>query len=425
MSFAALFRRGGTRVAPGPRIEPALAAPVAEAAGLSVSHETGWREIGFGGASRVRSLPRVTPELAQKHATVVTACSVIAGDLAKLPLKLFQRGVDGREVRVRDHPAAYLLNAESSPGVPAMVARFGLGYSFTLRGRGFAYAPRDGAGELELIEAVHPDRCVVLRAGRSRFYEFEDGAQTQRRVAGRAMVHLRYMAEDGWTGRSPIEVAAETMGIALAGQEAAGRLAGGKGFKAVAKLADFNADDETWQRSRRRLKAAMERDQDDGVLIIGQEDEIKELGLSASDIELLASRKFDREQIAGLYRVPPSKLQILEHGVKANSEQQAIDYKAECLTHWGGFIEAGLGQGLLTEAERRAGLFFRHEYDALLMATTKERYEALAKAVGGPILTPNEGRRIEGLDPIAGGEALYPPPNMTRADTKPQGKDGA
>lgn len=259
------------------RIEPALTGvATAGAAALPVSHDAGWREFGITGASRVRSLPRVTPDLAQKHATVVAACTVIAGDLAKLPLGVFQRAGSGREIRLRDHPLDHLLNAEAAPGVPAHVMRFAIGYAFTLRGRGFAFAPRDGAGEVTLIEAIRPDHCTVLRAGRERYYAFEDGAQVHRRVSGRVMAHLRYMAEDGWTGRSPIEVAAETLGIALARQEAAARLAGGKGFKAV----------------------------------------------------------------------------------------------------------------------------------------------------GGPILTPNEGRAIEGKDPIAGGDVLYPPPNMTRKDDGATEKEG-
>ena len=411
MSRFDFLPRGRGRAPVAERKEPVIARPVAAVGGVS---DAGWREVGFGGHSRVSSLPRVSAEVAQKLGTVVTACSVISGDLSKLPLALYQRGARGREDRVRDHPVEYLLNSTSVVGVPAHVMRFGLAYSFTLRGRAYAYAPRDAAGEVELIEAIHPDQCSVLRLGRERYYDFVDGAEVPRRVSGRVMAHLRYMAEDGWTGRSPIEVAAETIGIALAGQEAAARLSGGKSFKAVAKIDAFNGDDEDWQRARTRLKGAMGRDADDGVVIIGPTDDIKTIGMSAADLDLLASRRFDREQIAGLYRVPPSKLQLLEHGVKANGEQQAIDYKAECLTHWGAFVESGLGQTLLTERERAEGLFLRHDYDALLTATTKERYEALVKAVGGPILTPNEGRDEEGLGPLAGGDVLYPPPNMTR-----------
>ncbi|TMV83233.1 phage portal protein, partial [Thioclava sp. BHET1] len=240
------------------------------------------------------------------------------------------------------------------------------------------------------------------------------GALIYRRASQRSMVHLRYMAEDGWTGRSPIEVAAESIGLALAGQEAAARAASGTQMRAVLKMEDVFEDDETYFRNARRVRASIQDPDANGIPIIGATDDIKSLELSAADIQLLESRKFDREQIAGIYRVPPSKLQMLENGVKANTQQQAIDYKADCLLHWGGFVESQASIGFLSEGERRDGLYLTHDYDALMQATTKERYDALRSATGAPWMTPNEARLGEGLSPVAGGDDLAPAPNMTR-----------
>ncbi|KZX94556.1 MULTISPECIES: hypothetical protein [unclassified Sulfitobacter] len=69
---------------------------------------------------------------------------------------------------------------------------------------------------------------------------------------------------------------------------------------------------------------------------------------------------------------------------------------------------------------RRKGLFFRHDFGALLQATTKEKYEAIFKAVGGPFMTPNTGQRLAGL-PVTTGpddDKLNPAPNMTRTEEK-------
>lgn len=401
-------------VAAAVRVEPPMRA--ADTSGTVNPNTAIWDLQGFGGQSRVKSLPHVSPMSAQRHATVYACCNNIAGDHAKLPLEIWQRNRDGREVRVQDHPATYLLNVESSAGVPAMVMRYALMYAFTLRGRAYAYAPRDGAGELLMIDLAHPDKVSELSQGRERFYDFEDGDLIMRRAARRTMVHLRYMAEDGWTGRSPIQVASESVGLALAGQEAAARSASGSFARGYVKIADVYEDEEAYQRSTRRLRAALRDPDSEGLPILGASDSIEKLDLSASDQQLLESRKFDREQIAACYRMPPSKLQMLEHGVKANGQQQAIDYRSECLTHWGGFAETQMGQCLLTEGERRSGLFLRHNYDALLLATTKERYEAGRVAVGGPWMTWQEMRRIEGLPDLASGETPYPPPNMTRPD---------
>lgn len=390
-------------------------AAVAAVATSGTARPKGWiTDYGWSAPSRVKTLPRVSPLLAQKHATVFACCNVIAGDLSKVPLRVLQRGADGRDIRLREHPASWLLNVESSSGVPASLTRLAMIYAFTLRGVAYAYAPRDGGGELELIENIPQDGVSVLRNGRARFYDFEDGAQQRRRAPGRSMVHMRYMAADGWTGRSPIEIAAESVGLALAGQEAAARLASGMTMKAVIKMADTFEDDEAYRRNQRRVKDALTNPDVEGFPIIGEQDSITPLDLKAGDMELLARMRMDREQLASLWRVPPPKLGILEYGVKANAEQSAIDYLTDCLLHWGKHVEDQMGQSVLTEAERRAGIFLRHDFAALLRPATKERYEATGKAVGGPFMTPNEARQSEGLPPVPGGDVLNPAPNMTR-----------
>jgi hypothetical protein len=122
------------------------------------------------------------------------------------------------------------------------------------------------------------------------------------------MIHLRYMAEDGWTGRSPLEVAAESVGLALAGQESAARAATGVTARAVIRLRDDYEDDEARVRSARRVAAALRAPEVEGFRILGEGEDVQTLDMKAADQELLGSRKFDREQIAAIYRVPPAKL---------------------------------------------------------------------------------------------------------------------
>lgn len=416
--FGLDIRRAGGAVAQ--RIEPPVTAQAtASDEGLLA---VGWGSLGA--PSPVRGLPRVTPETAAHHATVFACCNNIAGDLAKVPLKLWQRQGDGQDVRVREHAAGDLLNGEAAPGVPAKLVRFAAVYAYTLRGNGHIYGPRDGGGELMRLDIVRQGNVSMLRDGLERFYQFEDGAGVQRRVPARAMVHLRYMAEDGWTGRSPIQVAAESVGIALAGQRAAARNAAGGTTKGVIKLGDNYEGEEQRVRNARRIKDAMQDPGSDGWIAVNPDEDVKALDISAADQELLSSRKFDREMLAGIYRMPPSKLQMLEYGVKANGEQQAIDYLTDCLLHWSALVEAQLDVALLTRAERDAGLFLRHDFGALLQPTVKEQYEALNRAVGGPFMLPNEARAKIGAPPVAEGATLNPAPNMTRAEAPGRDTEG-
>lgn len=402
------------------REEPPMTA-AAETSGTA--HPEPWMlDLGWGGSRPNTRLPRVSPQRGEQHGTIFACCNNIAGDLQKVPLKIWQKDGQGNNVRVREHPAEFLLNVESSPGVPAKLMRYALIYPWALRGNSYCYGPRDGGGELEMIDLIRQDSCTVLRAGRERFYDFEDGAGVQRRAPSRSMVHLRYMALDGWTGRSPLQVASETVGLAIAGQESAGRSVSGAHTKAYIKLGENYEDDEARTRNGKRIKSLMTDPNADGVPVLGPDDDVKSLDLTAADQELLASRKFDREQLAAIYRMPPSKLQMLENGVKANGEQQAIDYLTDCLLHWSGLAEQSIAMAILTRGEREQGLFMRHDFGALLQPTIKDQIEAVTKAVGGPVYTPNDGRSQLGLPAVEGGDKMNPAPNMTRNE-EPKAKE--
>lgn len=405
------------------RVEPPVMDASAEISG-TMKPEAWLQDVGWGGSRPNKRLPHVTPQRGEQNGTIFACCNNLGGDLSKVPMKLYERKDDGQEVRVRDHPVVYLLNRESAPGVPAKLTRFALVYAWALRGNSYAYGPRDGGGELEMIELAPQGGCTMLRAGRERFYDFEDGAGVQRRVPSRSMVHMRYMALDGWTGRSPLQVASESVGLAIAGQDAAARSVSGAMAKAFIKLGDSYEDDESRLRNARRVKEQITRPDSDGMPVLGPDDDIKSLDLTAADQELLSTLKFDREILAALYRMPPSKLQMLEFGVKANGEQQAIDYLTDCLLHWSGLAESQLEMTVLTRAERERGMFLRHDFGALLQPVIKDQIEALTKAVGGPIYTPNEGRQKVGLPPTKDGNTMNPAPNMTRDDSKtPKGKE--
>lgn len=419
--FGMQITRGAASPAPVPaaaprRTDPPLTRPGPSAMSGTAKPERWLTEIGWSGGGRAIN-GTVSPARAERHATVFACCAGISGDLAKVPLKVQRRVGNGVEERVRDHPLEYLLNRDAGNGVPARLVRMNLAYAWLLRGNGYAYAPRDGAGEVEFIEIVEGHNPAILKSGRNRFYDFVDGAAVNRRAPARSMVHARYLPKDGWEGRSPLQVAGESMALAMARQDAASRTARGGVAKAAIHLSVDFEDDVQRARTARRIKAALIDPEADGFPVLSPEEKITPLDLSAADIQLLESQRFDREQIAAVYRMPPFKLQILEGGVRANSEQQSLDYLTDCLSFWGGLFEAQLEMALLTEDERRAGLFLRHDFGALLAPSIRDRNDAIARAVGGPFMTPDEGRAIVGLPPVPGGDRLNPAPNMTRDDS--------
>ncbi|MBL4808269.1 MAG: phage portal protein [Rhodobacteraceae bacterium] len=419
MSFISkVLGRDGARLA---RIEPTMTA--AETSG--VTKPNGWfADFGNASGSRVKTLPYVSTETAMRHGTVAACCDIIAGDLAKIGLHVYEKDSNGNRKRIDDHPAGWLLNKESSSGVAAVTLRHAMAHGFVLRGNGYGYAPRDGGGQLIMIDHVYHTGLQMLQNGRAHFYDFTDADGVHRRVPSRSMVHVRYASRDGWIGRSPIMESAETLGIALAGQEAAARGVSGAALKAyVTSGPDSWVNEDTAIQQVRAIKEVIQDPTNNGIPIMPVGAEIKKLDLSPADMQLLETRRFDRQQILATYRMPPSKVSIDDAGIKAGVEQQAINYLTDCLLHWATQFERQLEISLLTEAERRAGFTLRHNLDSLLRATAKERNDSLKSAVGGPFMTANEARKTLGHGPVDEGATLYPPSNMTR-DEKPPKNEG-
>lgn len=371
-----------------------------------------------GYASRVKALPRVTAETASRHLTVFSAANVIAQDIAKVPVHLVRKKSDGTHERLRDHPAYEIVRHQSAPGIPAAMVRDALQFTLLLRGNAYGHAMRDGAGRLESLEPI-AGTVGIYGLGRERFYEFTDAGGQVRRTPARDVLHLRYRPLDGWLGRSPLSVAAEGFGLALAEQEFAARHVAGRGsVRAVIEGADGSRsvfdDAEKAAKWAKQLRNQFDDPDASGIPVLPTGRTVKSFGLSPADAQLLEQRKLSREMIGAAFRVPPAKLGIHEGTQKSTAEQQAIDYVTDCLLTWATIWEECYRLTLLTARERADGLRFVFNLDALLRAGTVDRFNALAKAVGGPFFTANDARQIEGLAPLKEGEAMYPPPNMTR-----------
>lgn len=387
-----------------------LLGPSAETSGTA--NPAGWLNLGWGRPT-LSGLPRVSEGGALAHGTVYTCVNVIAQDLAKVPLILYRRLPKGGKERVAEHPAARIMShGDQAHGVPAYAIRYGLQWALGLRGNAYAYIRRNGRGEIIGLDPIHNDQVSLLKNGRERFYDFEDGAGSRRRVSWRDMLHLRSGAEDGWTGRSPIEMASETLAVALGAQNFAGRHITGRGvIRGVVEHPDWFQEEEEADLFAVRILKTLDDPEANGIPILPHGMTYKSVGMSPADAQLLEQRRFDREQIAGIYRVPPAKAGIFEHGLRANVEQQAIDYVTDCLLGWAKLSEDHFNLYLLTEDERN-DLHFEYLFDGLMRATTRDRIESLLRATGGPFMTRNEARALENRAPISGADDLLPPSNM-------------
>ena len=119
-----------------------------------VGNETLWGEWGEGGGTAA-GVP-VTTSSAMRHVAVMACVSILAGDVAKIPLDVFRRLSNGGKEVLKDHYLHRLLRAPND-WQDGFEFKEMLQASLVLRGNGYAVAVRNGRGVPLYMVPIHPD----------------------------------------------------------------------------------------------------------------------------------------------------------------------------------------------------------------------------------------------------------------------------
>lgn len=159
----------------------------------------------------------VTAQTAESISAVYGCVSAISETVASLPLDVYRHSDDGRD-KARTHPLYALLHDTPNDWQTALEFREQLQRHVLLRGNGYARIRWSGAGRVQALEPIHPDSVSILRNSTSErlVYEYTDRHGKLQRLTADEMLHLRFHSDDGILGRSPIAVARDTLGLALA-----------------------------------------------------------------------------------------------------------------------------------------------------------------------------------------------------------------
>jgi HK97 family phage portal protein len=299
--------------------------------------------------------------------------------------------------------------------------------------RSNAYAPivRDGRGKPTALIPVNPDRVTMFESpDGSVFYHvattgMHDIAQLRsfpNMIPAEDMLHLRWMSLDNsLRGASRVWLLKETIGLALSQQELVSRLAAngtnlGGVLSTDQKLSQVSAERlaKTWKERKGGLKNAGE------TAVLEQGLKWQQLGMTAQDAEINASRELSVLDIAAAFRVPPHKLGRMERMAGTSLEQVDQDYANNVISGHIGRWEDKLECVFDLAAE---GLFVEWDLSRFLRAALQTRYTAYRTGIVGHVPYPNEARRAEGLPDIEGGDALYQPTNVAEIGFDAAGKE--
>lgn len=349
----------------------------------------------------LRSSP-VNEKTAQSVSAVYACVQAIAETTASLPLILFKRMGEDR-ARASDHPLYAVLHDMANPEQTALEAREYLQACVLLRGNAFARIVRGMDGQVRELWPLSPDRVTVLRAAGKLAYDYTDGNGVLHRLLAHEVLHLRHrLGDDGVLGVSPIAAARGVVELAMAESEHGvntfrngAKLLGVLKFPGVLKADQRAAIKESWGSQYAGAGNAGRT-----AVLEGGVD-FQSVSMSLEDAEWIASRQFSVEEVARLFRVPPTVIGDLRHGNYSNSVEMARQFVTMTLRRHLVAWEQAIAKQLLTEESRRT-YFAEHQIEGLLRGDSVNRADFYNKGITSGWLLPSEARRLENLPAIEG-----------------------
>lgn len=383
-----------------------------------------WREVGWLPGSGGRSL---NADTVLGIAGVWKAVNVIGKDIATLPLHKYQRLQPQGKNRVRD-ASTRLLNSQANVYTKSVDHRLAVQMQALLQGNGYAEIQRDPAGAALALWWL-PTENVTLEVDASGFlwYVLRQPQKEPRRIRPENILHIKGPAKDALTGWSLVTLARESFAL-TSGQETYARKQYENGVRPSMILR--NAGNGGTAEQRKEFRETVERahqgaDKAFRMMMLYGGWEASPWSMTNDDAQWLEGRQFQVEEIARWFDLPPHKLGAMGRATWNNVESMQLEYVAGCLQFWLTQWQQECDAKLLTEREKLADThFYEFKLDALLKGDTLSRYQvyAIGRSIG--VLSPNEIREKENMNPREDEEGdSYDNPNTAspKDDTQDDG----
>jgi HK97 family phage portal protein len=353
--------------------------------------------------------PAVTPETAMRVAAVYACVRIISGPVATLPLHIKRRIDDRVREDASEHPLWNLLRRRPNRWQTPSQFRRMLQAHLLLRGDAYAMIVRSRGAVLELVP-LHPDRTECRQGddlALSYLYTRRDGGRVELRQD--EVMHLVGLTLDGVHGVSPIRYARETIGAALA-MEDHGAALFRNGARASAVLKHpAQLGKEGMEFLRASLDAYRAGAESEGKALILEEGmDYQAISMTSEDAQWIESRKFSRTDIAMFFGVPPHMIGDTEKSTSWGTgiEQQSIGFVAYTLEDYLTTWEETINRDLIPAG---SDLYARFNRAALVKGDIKARWDAYAVGRRIKVLSANDVRAYEDLNPVEGGDVYENP----------------
>ena len=372
----------------------------------------GWFSFLFGATSA----GKIVNEMTAMQTSAVYACvRVLSEAIASLPLHVYERDANGgKRINVK-HPLYRLLHDEPNSEMTSFAWRESIMAHILVYGNGFSQIIRDGRGYPIALYPLLPDKMTVERLDNGKLvydYHTENGTI---RLNRENVLHIPGLGFDGLVGYSPIAMAKNAIGMALAIEEygakffANGANPGGV-LEHPSTVKDIGRVRESWNAGFQGTSNAHK------LAILEEGMQFKQISIPPEQAQFLQTRKYQIGEIARIFRVPPHMVGDLDKSSFSNIEQQSLEFLMFTLNPWIRRFEDALSKALLLPGEK-GRVIIRFNVDGLLRGNYESRMKGYAIGRQNGWLSANCIRGLEKMNLIPaeeGGDLFLVNGNMVK-----------
>lgn len=371
----------------------------------------------------------VTERSAMQMTAVYSCVRILAEAVAGLPLHLYRYKEDGGKEKAIDHPLYLLLHDEPNPEMSSFVFRETLMTHLLLWGNAYAQIIRNGKGEVIALYPLMPNKMSVDRdANGQLYYQYTRSTEEAPTMKGVTVnlrpsdvLHIPGLGFDGLVGYSPIAMAKNAIGMAIACEEygakffANGAAPGGV-LEHPGTIKDPQRVRESWQSTFGGSGNSNK------IAVLEEGMKYTPIGISPEQAQFLETRKFQINEIARIFRVPPHMVGDLEKSSFSNIEQQSLEFVKYTLEPWLVRWEQSIQRTLFSPEEKKR-YFAKFNVEGLLRGDYASRMTGYATARQNGWMSANDIRELENMDriPAEEGGDLY----LINGNMLPLGNAGA
>lgn len=288
-------------------------------------------------------------EMQAMRITTAQACvKIISEDLASNAHEILQEMPDDSMRLATNHRLWPIIHDEPNPNMSASVFWGAVVASAVGWGNGYAWIKRDNAARVISLVPLASGKTSPVKSRGELLYattQTDTGAVAYLDLLN--VLHFPGVSFDGIVGMNPIQTCKNAFGLALAAEKFGAQLFG-NGARASGVLTHpGQLEEEAYENLKKSVRERSTGENALTPMILEEGLKWEQISINPNDAQFLATRQFQRTEIAGLFRVPLHLVGDLSRATNNNIEHQSLDYIRYCLRPWAVRIEQEVNRKLL------------------------------------------------------------------------------